>query len=266
MITHPRPAPKHALASSAIGDELISPYQKGRGGPGGWWILFEPELHLSPHILVPDLAGWRRERLPRIPEIAYFTLAPDWVCEVLSPSTARVDRGDKMLIYASQGVSFLWLLEPVPVSYTHLDVYKRQIISRLQLGEKLPGGKPKPEVVWREAQDALITLASQWRERAGYLQDAQPGQEQVPPVMIIVADNTQIAELFYRNISGEQTAEIIVEARDDETESAEEEEGTASRKKKPKTRTVYGAGQLFPELFSNRDGFRPTLRLSLIHI
>ena len=113
LITHPRPAPKHAIASSALGDELISPYQKGRGGPGGWWILFEPELHLSPHILVSDLAGWRRERLPRIPEIAYFTLAPDWVCEVLSPSTARVDRGDKMLIYASQGVSFLWLLDPV---------------------------------------------------------------------------------------------------------------------------------------------------------
>jgi len=113
LVTHPRPAPKHAVASSALGDELISPYQKGRGGPGGWWILFEPELHLSPHILVPDLAGWRRERLPRIPEIAYFTLAPDWVCEVLSPSTARVDRGDKMLIYASQGVSFLWLLDPV---------------------------------------------------------------------------------------------------------------------------------------------------------
>lgn len=112
LITHPRPAPKHALASSAIGDELISPYQKGRGGPGGWWILFEPELHLSPHILVPDLAGWRRERLPRIPEIAYFTLVPDWVCEVLSPSTARVDRSDKMPIYASQGVSFLWLLDP----------------------------------------------------------------------------------------------------------------------------------------------------------
>ena len=113
LITHPRPAPKHAIASSALGDELIRPYQKGRGGPGGWWILFEPELHLSPHILVPDLAGWRRERLPRIPEIAYFTLAPDWVCEVLSPSTARVDRGDKTLIYASQGVSFLWLLDPV---------------------------------------------------------------------------------------------------------------------------------------------------------
>ena len=113
LITHPRPAPKHAVASSAIGDELISPFHKGRGGPGGWWILFEPELHLGPHILVPDLAGWRRERLPVMPDIAYFTLPPDWVCEVLSPGTARVDRADKMPIYAQQGVSFLWLIDPV---------------------------------------------------------------------------------------------------------------------------------------------------------
>ncbi len=134
------------------------------------------------------------------------------------------------------------------------------IVSKLQPGEKLPGGKPKPEVVWREAQDALTTLASQWQERASYLQDAKPGQEQAPPVMIIVADNTQIAELFYRNISGEQTMEIV-EAHDDDAEGADDEEGTASRKKKPKTRTVYGTGQLFPERFSNREGFRPTLRI-----
>ena len=114
LITQPRPTPKHALASSAIGDELISPFQKGRGGPGGWWILFEPELHLGPHILVPDLAGWRRERLPAMPDTAYFTLSPDWVCEVLSPGTARVDRADKMPIYAAQGVPFLWLIDPAP--------------------------------------------------------------------------------------------------------------------------------------------------------
>lgn len=115
LITHPRPAPKHAVASSAIGDELIGPFHKGRrGGPGGWWILFEPELHLEPHILVPDLAGWRRERMPTIPDLAYFTLPPDWICEVLSPSTARVDRADKMPIYAAQGVSFLWLIDPAP--------------------------------------------------------------------------------------------------------------------------------------------------------
>ncbi|MDG4555281.1 MAG: Uma2 family endonuclease [Candidatus Competibacter sp.] len=112
LITHPRPAPKHALASSSMGDELVSPFQKGRGGPGGWWILFEPELHLGPHILVPDLAGWRRERMPELPDMAYFTLPPDWVCEVLSPGTARIDRADKMPIYAEYGVSFLWLIDP----------------------------------------------------------------------------------------------------------------------------------------------------------
>lgn len=112
LITQPRPAPRHALASSVIGDEFVSPYQRGRGGPGGWWILDEPELHLDQHILVPDLAGWRRERLPQLPEIAYFTVAPDWVCEVLSPGTARTDRAVKMPIYAEQGVSWLWLVDP----------------------------------------------------------------------------------------------------------------------------------------------------------
>ncbi|MDS4029568.1 MAG: Uma2 family endonuclease [Candidatus Contendobacter sp.] len=114
LITHPRPAPKHAVASSAIGDELVGPFQKGRGGPGGWWILDEPALHLGPHILVPDLAGWRRERLPSMPDTAFFTLPPDWVCEVLSPGTARVDRADKMPIYAAQEIPFLWLIDPAP--------------------------------------------------------------------------------------------------------------------------------------------------------
>ena len=114
LITHPRPAPKHAVVSSSIGGELVGPFQKGRGGPGGWWILDEPELHLGPHILVPDLAGWRRERLPVIPDTAFFTLSPDWVCEVLSPGTARTDRADKMPLYAEYGVPFLWLIDPAP--------------------------------------------------------------------------------------------------------------------------------------------------------
>ena len=112
LITHPRPVPKHAIASSALGYELVGPFDKGRGGPGGWWILAEPALHLHPHILVPDLAGWRRERLPVIPDTAFFTLPPDWVCEVLSPGTARTDRVDKMPIYAQQGIPCLWLIDP----------------------------------------------------------------------------------------------------------------------------------------------------------
>ena len=112
LITQPRPAPRHARRTSVIGAELMAPYDKGRGGPGGWWILDEPELHLGPHILVPDLAGWRRERMPVFPETAYFTLAPDWVCEVLSPGTARIDRVVKMPLYAEQGVAWLWLVDP----------------------------------------------------------------------------------------------------------------------------------------------------------
>ena len=88
--THPRPASRHALAASNLGVELGSPFGKGRGGPGGWWIIDEPELHLDEAIMVPDLAGWRRERMPDYPDTAYFTLAPDWVCEVLSPSTRKL--------------------------------------------------------------------------------------------------------------------------------------------------------------------------------
>jgi Uma2 family endonuclease len=81
-------------------------------GPGGWWILDEPELHLGEQVVVPDLAGWRRERVPAIPDEAFFTLAPDWVCEVLSPSTERIDRGRKLRIYAEAGVAHAWFVKP----------------------------------------------------------------------------------------------------------------------------------------------------------
>jgi Uma2 family endonuclease len=112
LITLPRPAPKHARAASIMGGKLVPCYDEGNGGPGGWWILDEPELHLWRDILVPDLAGWRRERLPRLPDAAYFEVAPDWVCEILSPSTARMDRADKLPIYAAHGVSYVWLVDP----------------------------------------------------------------------------------------------------------------------------------------------------------
>jgi Uma2 family endonuclease len=110
LIVSPRPSAPHAVAASALGGSLLPPFSFGRGGPGGWWILDEPELHLGPDILVPDLAGWRRERMPEAPKSAFFTLAPDWVCEVLSPSTARLDRGRKRDIYAREGIAFLWLV------------------------------------------------------------------------------------------------------------------------------------------------------------
>src|SRR5688572_17440640 len=110
--TTPRPAPPHAEAASVLGGELHGPFRKGIGGPGGWRILDEPELHLQADILVPDLAGWRRGRMPHLPQTAYFELPPDWVCEVLSPSTEAVDRADKMPIYAREGIPYAWLLDP----------------------------------------------------------------------------------------------------------------------------------------------------------
>ena len=110
--THPRPAPPHTIASSFLGLELGAPFSKGRGGPGGWWILDEPELHLGDDILVPDLAGWRRERMEEPPDTPYFTLAPDWACEVLSASTRRFDLHGKRPIYAREGVAYLWLIDP----------------------------------------------------------------------------------------------------------------------------------------------------------
>jgi len=112
VITHPRPAPRHARAYSSIGGAIFDPFDRGQGGPGGWWILDEPEIHLDGDILVPDLAGWRRERMPKLPDSAWFDLAPDWVCEILSASTARVDRKEKMPIYAGWGVAHLWLIDP----------------------------------------------------------------------------------------------------------------------------------------------------------
>ncbi|HSP80473.1 MAG TPA: Uma2 family endonuclease [Myxococcaceae bacterium] len=111
LYASPRPSSRHILAATVLGAELGGPFGQGRGGPGGWLLLDEPELHLGRDVLVPDLAGWRRERMPEMPDTVGFTLAPDWVCEVLSPSTATLDRGRKMGVYAREGVKHLWLVD-----------------------------------------------------------------------------------------------------------------------------------------------------------
>jgi Uma2 family endonuclease len=113
LVTHPRPAAPHALAASRLGVDIGGPFDRGKGGPGGWVILYEPELHLHGDILVPDLAGWRRERMPQVPDAAAFELAPDWACEVLSPSTAAVDRSGKLPIYARERVAHVWFVDPI---------------------------------------------------------------------------------------------------------------------------------------------------------
>ncbi|HTN87196.1 MAG TPA: Uma2 family endonuclease, partial [Sorangium sp.] len=140
----PRPAPRHANAASSLGADLHGAFQRGRGGPGGWWILDEPELHFPDpdapgeiDALVPDLAGWRRERMPELPETAYFPLAPDWICEVLSASTEGVDRDEKMPVYAREGVRHAWLVDPIART---LEVYALDA-----------DGRWGPAVVHREA-------------------------------------------------------------------------------------------------------------------
>lgn len=133
LYTSPRPAPRHSVASSIIGGDLTGPFHRrpdDPNGPGGWWILDEPELHFGGDVLVPDLAGWRRERLPRIPNEAAFTLAPDWLCEVVSPSTARIDRVLKMPIYAREGVEFVWIVDP---RLKTLEVFQRSAASWILL-------------------------------------------------------------------------------------------------------------------------------------
>ena len=104
LYTNPRSAAPHALASSLLGSQLTVPFHLGRGGPGGWWIIDKPELHLGDDILVPDLAGGRRTRMPTCPKTAYTTLVPDWVCEILSPSTRGLDLEAKRPVYAREGV------------------------------------------------------------------------------------------------------------------------------------------------------------------
>lgn len=107
-----RPAFRHAHAGSALASLLFAPFHRALGGPGGWWIVYEPELHLAADVLVPDWAAWLRTRMPDLPEGAFTSLPPDWVCEILSPSTAALDRAKKLAVYAREGVPNAWLINP----------------------------------------------------------------------------------------------------------------------------------------------------------
>lgn len=160
LVTSPRPAPAHSTTSSVLGMVLGGPFQLGQGpggmgsGPGGWWIIDEPELHLGADVLVPDQAGWRRERMPALPRAAAFTLAPDWICEVLSPSTARFDRIRKLAAYASHGVRHAWLVDPLARS---LEVF------RLEGGRwVLIAGHTDDETARVEPFDAIELDLSLW--------------------------------------------------------------------------------------------------------
>ncbi|MEL7544711.1 MAG: Uma2 family endonuclease [Pseudomonadota bacterium] len=114
LYTQARPARRHGGAASVLGMLLGNPFQLGRGGPGGWTFVVEPELHLGEHVLVPDIGGWRNASVTEPAEQAHFAVAPDWACEVLSPGTEQRDRGLKRKIFADYGVGHLWFVDPRP--------------------------------------------------------------------------------------------------------------------------------------------------------
>jgi Uma2 family endonuclease len=126
LVASPRPAMPHARVSSTLGAILGMAFDLGQqGGSSGWWILDEPELHLGQDVVVPDLAGWRRDRTPdpSFMDEPFSTVAPDWVCEVLSPSTEDVDRKRKLPLYHREGVGHVWLIDP---STRTLEIHRRR--------------------------------------------------------------------------------------------------------------------------------------------
>lgn len=158
--TSPRPAPRHAWAAGQLMVVLGAQLQGDRGGGrDGWRILPEPELHLSRDVVVPDLAGWRRERLPRLPATAFIEAAPDWICEVLSPSTERFDRDKKLRVYATAGVTHVWLVDPLAQSL--------EVLRRAAVGWTLVATHAGHDVASAEPFEALgVHLALLWDEDA----------------------------------------------------------------------------------------------------
>ena len=132
LYASPRPASRHEHAMGVLYHKLIGPFQEGENGPGDWLFLIEPELHFGADVLVPDVAGWRRERMPVMVDVPFFTLAPDWMCEVLSPSTEPIDRRKKLPIYARAGVTHAWLVEP---RERRLEVLRRAEHAWAKVGE-----------------------------------------------------------------------------------------------------------------------------------
>jgi Uma2 family endonuclease len=160
LIATPRPAIPHAHVTTVLAEELGARFNHPAGdpeSPGGWWLLFEPELHFGDDVLVPDVAAWRRERLPVLRNVVALTLAPDWLCETVSPTTGAIDRGRKMRIYAREDVRHLWLVDPLART---LEIYRledgRWVVAATHAG---------PEAVRAEPFEAIeLRLARWWLE------------------------------------------------------------------------------------------------------
>jgi Uma2 family endonuclease len=155
LYVSPRPASRHAKTSSVLGMVLGTPFQLGQGGPGGWWLMDEPELHLGHDVLVPDLAGWRQERMPHIPDVTYFELAPDWVCELLSPSTMKLDMERKLPEYARAAVKHAWVINPRD---RVLHVYRQEREKWLLVSAFVGEGRVRAEPF----EDVELNLGALW--------------------------------------------------------------------------------------------------------
>jgi len=159
LYVSPRPSSKHALAASRLTGKLEPSFGGGGKGPGGWWIITEPEIHLgqkpNEEILVPDLAGWRKDKMPEFPDVAFFDVIPDWVCEILSASNMRLDRTKKVPLYASFGVKHLWLINPRDRT---LEVFRLEKSQWVVLSNYAEGDKVKAEPF----QDMELDLGNLW--------------------------------------------------------------------------------------------------------
>jgi Uma2 family endonuclease len=138
LFASPRPRMGHGHVATGLNLELGGPFGRGKGGPGGWWIVFEPELHFGTNVVIPDLAGWRRERLPKMPDAPFMELAPDWICEITSPSTASFDRVKKMHVYHRAGVTHAWLVDPAA---RIIEAFHRETSNWLLI-DTFPGDSP----------------------------------------------------------------------------------------------------------------------------
>jgi|SRR5208283_638169 len=167
LIVTPRPSRRHGYTTFALGNEIGPPYQFGRsGGPGGWVFIFEPEIGLEEHVLVPDLAGWKEQRYPDEESHNWISVAPDWICEVLSPNTLKIDKMEKMPIYARHGVPYLWLIDPIAKT---LDVFRLKAGEWVVAALYVEGAKVRAEPF----TEIEINLSDLWQEaRRGQLAEA----------------------------------------------------------------------------------------------
>jgi Uma2 family endonuclease len=228
----PRPAPKHARAASRLGGALDGPFDRGMGGPGGWILLDEPELHLGTQVLVPDLAGWRRERMPELPvESAFIDLAPDWVCEVLTPSTSALDRGDKRKVYEAERVAHVWFVDPDArtlevlaldgASYRLIEVYAESVVVRA----------PPFDAVELDLGALWARQAGRARHRAAALEEKSTGVAAMNPRtarrLIAVVLGAVIGTAWWLYEHNQAQGERLLRELQQRLERAEQEEGAA---------------------------------------